>query len=156
MNKNKPTFVFNFNAPVGQNIANVEHLEAHFDKDTTMQIMNLEETTQQKTETAQQRTINEEELAKYFISSFRGMGSGNTNFFNILIDRLKDDYSEQDFCRIAVLIYESKTLNNNKPHTFKDWYKIFCQLVNCPYNENREPRKHQPTESIKNIFYFIQ
>lgn len=33
------TFNFNFNAPVGQNIAHVDKIEAHFDKDMTMQIV---------------------------------------------------------------------------------------------------------------------
>lgn len=33
------TFTFNFNAPVGQNIAHVDKIEAHFDKDMTMQII---------------------------------------------------------------------------------------------------------------------
>ena len=32
-------FTFNFNAPVGQNIAHVDKLEAHFDKDMTMQVV---------------------------------------------------------------------------------------------------------------------
>ena len=35
----KPTFNFHFHAPVGQNIANVEKMEVHFDKDMTMQVM---------------------------------------------------------------------------------------------------------------------
>ena len=32
-------FTFNFNAPIGQNIAHVDKLEAHFDKDMTMQVV---------------------------------------------------------------------------------------------------------------------
>ena len=36
---NTLNFIFNFNAPVGQNIAHVDKLEAHFDKDMTMQVM---------------------------------------------------------------------------------------------------------------------
>ena len=36
---NTLNFTFNFNAPVGQNIAHVDKLEAHFDKDMTMQVM---------------------------------------------------------------------------------------------------------------------
>lgn len=35
----KYNFTFNFNAPVGQNIAHVDHLEAHFDKDMQMQVV---------------------------------------------------------------------------------------------------------------------
>ena len=36
---NKPTFIFNFHDKVGQNIANVEHMEVHFDKDMNMQVL---------------------------------------------------------------------------------------------------------------------
>lgn len=37
--KNTLNFTFNFHAPVGQNIAHVDKLEAHFDKDMTMQVV---------------------------------------------------------------------------------------------------------------------
>ena len=36
---NTLNFTFYFNAPVGQNIAHVDRLEAHFDKDMTMQVI---------------------------------------------------------------------------------------------------------------------
>ena len=36
---NTLNFTFNFNAPVGQNIAHVDRLEAHFDKEMTMQVI---------------------------------------------------------------------------------------------------------------------
>ena len=40
MNKEKHiSFTFNFNAPVGQNIAHVDKIEAHFDKDMSMQVV---------------------------------------------------------------------------------------------------------------------
>ena len=38
-NEKTINFTFNFNAPVGQNIAHVDKLEAHFDKDMTMQVI---------------------------------------------------------------------------------------------------------------------
>jgi len=36
-------FTFNFNGPVGQTIANVEHMEVHMDKDGQIQVMNAEQ-----------------------------------------------------------------------------------------------------------------
>ena len=36
---NTLNFTFHFHAPVGQNIAHVDRLEAHFDKDMTMQVV---------------------------------------------------------------------------------------------------------------------
>lgn len=44
---NTLNFTFNFNAPVGQNIAHVDHLEAHFDKDMTMQVVDTKEASPQ-------------------------------------------------------------------------------------------------------------
>jgi hypothetical protein len=44
---NTLNFTFNFNAPVGQNIAHVDHLEAHFDKDMTMQVVDTAEASPQ-------------------------------------------------------------------------------------------------------------
>lgn len=41
--KERPTFEFHFHDKVGQNIANVEHMEVHFDKDMQMQVANMEE-----------------------------------------------------------------------------------------------------------------
>lgn len=43
--KERPTFEFHFHDKVGQNIANVEHMEVHFDKDMQMHVANLEEVT---------------------------------------------------------------------------------------------------------------
>lgn len=45
--KERPTFEFHFHDKVGQNIANVEHMEVLFDKDMQMQVMNVEEMSQQ-------------------------------------------------------------------------------------------------------------
>ena len=38
-NEKTINFTFNFNSPVGQNIAHVDKLEAHFDKEMTMQVV---------------------------------------------------------------------------------------------------------------------
>lgn len=43
VNANRPQQTMNFNAPIGQQIAHVDKIEAHFDKDMGMQITNAEE-----------------------------------------------------------------------------------------------------------------
>lgn len=40
MSDEKNSFTFHFHAPVGQQIAHVDKIEAHFDKDMSMQVMN--------------------------------------------------------------------------------------------------------------------
>lgn len=49
VNANRPqvTQTMNFNAPVGQQIAHVDKIEAHFDKDMGMQIINADEMSKQ-------------------------------------------------------------------------------------------------------------
>lgn len=49
---NTLNFTFNFNAPVGQNIAHVDKLEAHFDKDMTMQVVDTDSLAREAEETA--------------------------------------------------------------------------------------------------------
>ena len=44
---NTLNFTFHFHAPVGQNIAHVDNLEAHFDKDMTMQVIDTKEASPQ-------------------------------------------------------------------------------------------------------------
>lgn len=47
------TYEFNFFAPVGQNIAHVDKLEAHFDKDMKMQMVNVDGVEMETAETLQ-------------------------------------------------------------------------------------------------------
>ena len=47
-------FTFNFHAPVGQNIANVEHMDVHMDKDGNIQVMNAEQLSAQSEPAPQQ------------------------------------------------------------------------------------------------------
>lgn len=64
-------FTFNFNAPVGQNIANVERMDVHMDKDGNIQVMNAEQLSAQPENTLQQveqrtpTSIPEEDYFKY-------------------------------------------------------------------------------------------
>lgn len=54
VNANRPqvTQTMNFNAPIGQQIAHVDRIEAHFDKDMGMQIVNADEVSKPKGEAA--------------------------------------------------------------------------------------------------------
>ena len=49
-------FTFNFNAPVGQSIANVEKMEVHMDKDGNIQVMNAEQIATSSSETPKKET----------------------------------------------------------------------------------------------------
>ncbi len=92
----------------------------------------------QSAEEPSTHTINKDELSTYFKAPFRGMG-GNPNYFDMLTAELEKPYSDAELCQIAVLIYQSHVLNNRRPNTFKEWYRQFCNLVGCQYEEIRKP-----------------
>lgn len=57
-------FTFNFHAPVGQNIANVEHMDVHMDKDGNIQVMNAEQLSAQSEPEPQQPLPSEQPNAE--------------------------------------------------------------------------------------------
>jgi len=102
------------------------------------------------------RKIDRDKLDKYFIAPFRGIGENKTDWIPMLIHDLEWDYSESDWCRIAVLIYNSKYLIPAvRPKSFKTWYESFANIVGCSYNPKREQRKHTPTEQLKKRFSYV-
>lgn len=162
-----PTITNNFNAPIGQYIAHVDKIEAHFDKDMTMHIASepslptsptgqIGPTNSIPTRPTSPTSPTPITIDDYFKGPFRGFG-GNTDHLSQLKSELKNmNYSDTDICRIAVLIYNSHVLNQRRPHTFKDWYSIFTQSLNLPCsNPNRQPRHFQPTDDLRSKFYYI-
>jgi hypothetical protein len=103
-----------------------------------------------------QRTINVEELKGYFKSTFKGIGNGNIDYFSWLIGHLKIDRNGKEFAQIALMIYDSGKMNNTKPSTFKEWYRIFCDCVGCEYKSYDKNKLRNPREDIKNLFNYLQ
>jgi len=157
-----PTITNNFNAPIGQYIAHVDKIEAHFDKDMTMQLSSDSPSPTTPTDPTRPTSLTSPTpptsptIDTYFKGPFRGFG-GNTDYLSQLKIELKNpNYSDTDICRIAVLIYQSNVLNNRRPHTFKEWYSLFTQSFNLSCdNPNREPRHFQPTDDLRSTFYYI-
>ncbi|OAV68878.1 hypothetical protein Barb6_02041 [Bacteroidales bacterium Barb6] len=85
------------------------------------------------------------------------MGNGNINYFNTLISELKNTRATKEFGQIALLIFKSGKMNNRKPKTFREWYRIFCNCVGCKYVKSYEANKlSNPTEELKNLFNYLQ
>jgi hypothetical protein len=102
-----------------------------------------------------QRTINVEKLKGYFKSTFKGMGNGNIDYFSWLIGHLKINRNEKEFAQIALMIYDSGKMNNTKPCTFREWYRIFCDCVGCEYKSYDKNKLRNPREDIKNVFNYL-
>lgn len=105
-----------------------------------------------------EREINEDGLRECFRIAFRGVGNGNIDYFtNNLLPDLKQKWSDKDFAKIALMIYESgKLLPVMRPNTFKTWYKKFCELVGCGFHEDYKPSILRDNDNLKRIFYYLQ
>lgn len=87
-----------------------------------------------------ERIINEEALKKYFIATFKGAGNNSTNYFAYLIDDIKNVCKPKDVARMALIIYKSdKMIKTQKPNTFKEWHRLFCEMTGCAYNPDYKP-----------------
>lgn len=94
-------------------------------------------------------------LKNYFISSFKGMGNNNVNYFDeYLIPDLKKDRTGKEYATIAKLIFHSRELNRQKkPSSFSKWYEIFC---NCLGIDKKTYRPNVlDTSLIEPIFYYL-
>ena len=97
-------------------------------------------------------------FADYFIAPFKGIGTGNINYYKRLEENLTDVSRERsviEYARIAFLIYNSKKMSAKKPQTFNEWYQYFCKIVGCKYNKDYKPVKLEATENLKKEFYFL-
>lgn len=115
-----------------------------------------QEHTQNSNKTSIPRTIDEEKLKHYFKSSFKGIGSGNVNYFSWLIGHLSMDRTSKDFAKIALMCYDGNCMNN-KPTTWKAWYQIFCDCVGLnrsDYDNTRKLRK-DTNNTFKNQFSYL-
>lgn len=87
-----------------------------------------------------ERTINEEALKRYFTAAFKGAGNNNINYFKYLIEDIKKVRNPKEAARMALIIYESdKMIKTQKPNTFKEWYRSFCDMTGCTYNPDYKP-----------------
>jgi hypothetical protein len=102
-----------------------------------------------------QRIINAENLKDYFKPTFRGMGNGNINYFDAMIEELKTDRSAKEFAQIAYMIYNSSQLNHRKPNTFATWYRIFCENIGIKRGKYKPNNLKNPGEAINKLFNYL-
>jgi hypothetical protein len=103
----------------------------------------------------QKRTINAEKLKPYFKSQFKGMGNGNIDHFQTLIEELQNDRNKTGWAIIALMIYNSGRLSDRKPAKFIEWYRIFADAISVEMLGQPKPERLKPTEAIKKVFYYL-
>jgi hypothetical protein len=107
-----------------------------------------------------QFTDDKKELLKtYFISTFKGMGNGNVNYFDeYLITDLQKNRTSKEYAQIALLIYQSdKSVRPFKEKPFAGWYNTFCNLMDikkCDYKP-ATLTKDVKFEHLKREFYYL-
>lgn len=102
-----------------------------------------------------QRTINNEKLKIYFSSTFKGMGNGNINHFDIMIVELNTDRTAKEFAQIALMIYDSNKMNDRKPKSFNKWYESFCECVGCE-KKTYKPNDLKPLpKNLTKLFSYL-
>jgi len=105
------------------------------------------------------KTINKEELGKYFKAQFKGFGGANINYLDMFVSHLETQLpisSKKDIGYIALLCYNGKNLNDHKPATFQEWYRIFCECLGVEHVKNYSKKNFvNPPDNIKNTFNYL-
>lgn len=101
------------------------------------------------------RVVNEEDLKLYFVSSFKGMGNDNINYFEKMIYELKTDRSTKEFAQIAYLIYNSKQMNQRKLGTFSKWLRIFYNEIDVSHIDYKPNKLKNPNEKLTKLFNYL-
>ena len=98
------------------------------------------------------------DFAEHFTAPFRGIGTGNIDYYKQLEDSLTDRAKKRsvlEYAKIAHLIYNSDKMSRLKPNSFTNWYKYFCQIVGCEHNPDYKPAKLKDTKGLEKEFYYL-
>lgn len=109
----KPIFNFNFHAPVGQNIANVEHMDVHMDKDGNIQVMNAQQIqTEGITQKDEPSSLLPMDLFKY-ISPFVTDEAERLNIHRAIVNLVKGDFPMGYICKNLLEMHDDKKIALN-------------------------------------------
>jgi hypothetical protein len=103
-----------------------------------------------------------ENLKKYFISGFRGIGNNYNNFDEFFIPELTkyiNSKSNKELARIAFIIYECKYFNQYpKNISYNKWLFIFYDIMGIKEGTQYKPNQHKRDKilnEMKNDFNFL-
>lgn len=107
MSDEKNSFTFHFHAPVGQQIAHVDKIEAHFDKDMNMQVMNPNQPSTQPIET---EVVTEDNVKLFrYISPFVTDEKERKEIHKVIVNLVNSDFRLSAICtQLKDLIKQNK------------------------------------------------
>lgn len=97
--------------------------------------------------------VNKTELSKYFNAKFKGSGN-NPNYFDTLIEDIKDLRTSKDLAIVALMIYNCPSFIQ-RPSTFAAWLREFFEIIGRDYPKDQSKNKYKPSEKIQRMFYYL-
>ena len=115
-------FIFNFHAPVGQNISHVEHMDVHFDKDMNMHIgqVNTQQTQEETKEVKSECT----DYTKYIETT-----TSITVIGSLLVNEAKEAKTKAAFINKISQIVSHTQLFHFRPTTTNEEKAIFTNAI---------------------------
>ena len=148
-NEKTINFTFNFNAPVGQNIAHVDKLEAHFDKDMTMQVVDTKSMSGNSKEENKTSSLlscietlmdEKDSSGKYLVSQCNHWIA----IFRIIVDK-ELGVSNTDYLGFCHMINGMKTGGFRVPLKQENLKKISNGMFTNPFNKWKYDPAYNPT-----------
>lgn len=102
-----------------------------------------------------ERTINGALLSQYFKNSFHGMGENPINYFSMLVEDLESNRTGKEFGEIALMIYNSKHVNDRMPREFNKWFVIFCECIDIKKPTYKKGVLKDPSYNLKQLFNYL-
>ena len=97
-----------------------------------------------------------EGLSSYFGPKFRRANMAGIDYLaQLASDLQRYKHKDKDFARIALMLYNSQSMIC-KPSAFKEWYKVFCEVVGCRYVESYHPHNIGSYEKMRSVFYYVE
>jgi len=93
-------------------------------------------------------------LAQYLTVAYRDKRKGD--YENMLSIIHQSSWTDKDHARFALAIYNANILvPRTKPHTFSEWYQLFCNMFGFTYHKDYEPGKLTPNEATRQIELYL-
>lgn len=93
-------------------------------------------------------------LDPFFGPAFKGRNKAQVNYLEMLATDIRVFSTVKDFARIANMMYSSREMLH-KPHTFSEWYRLFCCLTGAPHNPNYRQSRLEDYQPLQERFYYL-
>lgn len=123
--------VFNFNG------ANVTFNDIHDNNNCTINTAPADDLSD---------NVSTDPLAKYLSFEFRE--KRKPDYESVLAIIRDEQWNDKDHARMALAVYNSgNMITLNRPNTFLEWYRIFCEIFSFQFHEDYTPSHLTPNRA---------